>query len=87
MFEDVTYDEISIVLDPGDILAFYSDGITDTQNVEKEFYGTERLIDFIRTHAHEPSSAIADRVLEQVELFSGTPHAFDDRTLVVLKVL
>ncbi len=87
MFEDVTYEEVNMVLDPGDVLAFYSDGISDTQNFDKEFYGTDRLIDFIGTHAHEPASAIADRVLEQVELFSGTAHAFDDRTLVVLKVL
>src|SRR5271154_1313524 len=87
MFEDVTYEEINMILDPGDIIAFYSDGITDTQNFEKEFYGTEPIIEIICAHAHEPASAIADRVLEQVDLFSGSQHAFDDRTLVVLKVL
>ncbi len=87
MFDDVIYEESSFVLDPGDILAFYSDGISDTQNFDKEFYGTDRLADFIRTHAEDTAASIADRVLEQVELFSGTPHAFDDRTLVVFKVL
>jgi len=76
-----------MVLDPGDIIAFYSDGITDTQNFEKEFYGTEPIIEIICAHAHESAAAIADRVLEQVDLFSGSQHAFDDRTLVVLKVL
>ena len=87
MFEDVTYEEINMILDPGDIIAFYSDGITDTQNFDKEFYGTERIVDFLCAHAQEPAAAIADRVLEQVELFSGTQQAFDDRTLVIVKVL
>jgi sigma-B regulation protein RsbU (phosphoserine phosphatase) len=87
MFEDVVYEEINMILDPGDIIAFYSDGITDTQNFEKEFYGTAPIIEIICSHAAEPSAAIADRVLEQVDLFSGSQHAFDDRTLLVLKVL
>ena len=62
-----TYEESSFVLDPGDILAFYSDGISDTQNFDKEFYGTDRLCDFIRTHAvdhgriHRRSRARAGR--------------------------
>jgi len=87
MFNDVSYDETSVVLDPGDVLVFYSDGLTDTRNAEGEFFGTERLQEFIPAHAQESAAEIADRILEQVELFSGSAHAFDDRALVVLKVL
>jgi sigma-B regulation protein RsbU (phosphoserine phosphatase) len=87
MLDEVSYDEMSVILDPGDMLVFYSDGLSDTSNAAGEFYETDRLRDFVVAHATRPAAEIADRVLEEVELFSGKVHAFDDRTLVVLKVL
>jgi len=87
MLDDVSYDETGIVLDPGDILVFYSDGLSDTTNSLGEFYGTDRLCEFIVSHATRTAAEIADRILEEVELFSGMAHAFDDRTLVILRVL
>jgi sigma-B regulation protein RsbU (phosphoserine phosphatase) len=87
MFDDVTYDEESVILEPGDILVFYSDGISDTRDSKGEFYGTDRLAEFIVSHPKRTAAQIADALLEEVELFSGMVHAFDDRTLVVLKVL
>ena len=41
----------------------------------------------IRDGSERTAAQIADALLEEVELFSGMVHAFDDRTLVVLKVL
>ncbi|MFZ0634909.1 MAG: SpoIIE family protein phosphatase [Candidatus Acidiferrales bacterium] len=87
MFDEVSYSESGITLDPGDILLFYSDGLTDTRNSEGEFFGSGRLQEFAVGHAKESSAEIADGILDQVELFSGMAHPFDDRTLVVLKVL
>lgn len=87
MFDEVTYDEVSIPLDPGDILLFYSDGVTDVRNASGDFYGSDRLREFIVAHAADSAAAIADRLLDEVEVFSGMAPAFDDRTLVVLKAL
>jgi sigma-B regulation protein RsbU (phosphoserine phosphatase) len=87
MFDEVTYDEVTITLDPGDILLFYSDGVTDVRNASGEFYGSDRLREFLIAHGADSAAAIADRLLEEVEVFSGMAPAFDDRTLVVLKAV
>jgi phosphoserine phosphatase RsbU/P len=65
---------------------FHSDGIGDTQNPAGEFFGHARLAELITANHHLNSDGIADRILEEVDAFSGGAHAFDDRTLLVLKV-
>ena len=86
MFEEASYEELSFVLDPGDIVVFHSDGIGDTQDAAGEFYGDERVATLIQNHHELPADGLADRILEDVDTFSGGRHPFDDRTLVVLKV-
>jgi phosphoserine phosphatase RsbU/P len=87
LFEDATYDEISLLLDSGDILVCYSDGISDTQNATGEFFGWERLRDLIAENAQLPAGHLADRLLASVDDFSGGAPLADDRTLLVIKVL
>jgi phosphoserine phosphatase RsbU/P len=86
MIEDATYDERSIILDPGDIVVFHSDGIGDTQNAALEFFGHERIAALISEKQQLSADGIADAILGQVDEFSGGKHPFDDRTIVVLKV-
>jgi len=86
IYEDVTYDEVSLTLDPGDILVFHSDGIGDTQNSAGDFFGDDRVANIISQNPSLSADGIADRILEAVDEFSGGAHPADDRTLVVLKV-
>jgi sigma-B regulation protein RsbU (phosphoserine phosphatase) len=86
MFEDATYEQRSYILDPGDIVVFHSDGIGDTQSPAGEFFGHDRLQNLIFKNRELSADHLADRVLEEVDRFSEGRHAFDDRTLVVLKV-
>jgi sigma-B regulation protein RsbU (phosphoserine phosphatase) len=86
IYEDVSYDEWSVTLVPGDILVFHSDGITETTNSEGQFFGTQRLRKLIEDK-HEVSSAeLADIVLREVDFFADSVPLADDRTLVVMKV-
>ncbi|HEV2183272.1 MAG TPA: SpoIIE family protein phosphatase, partial [Candidatus Acidoferrales bacterium] len=65
----------------------YSDGVTDTQNSGAQFYGWQRLSAAVSSQAGLSSAEIADQLLTNVDEFSGGRHPFDDRTLVVLKVI
>ena len=85
IFEDVTYDERTYILNQGDVVVFHSDGIGDTQNSAGEFFGHQRVAKLILEKQHLSADGIADRILEEVDRFSGR-HPFDDRTLVVLRV-
>jgi sigma-B regulation protein RsbU (phosphoserine phosphatase) len=86
MFEEATYEERTFSLNPGDVVVFHSDGVGDTQNSEGEFFGDERVANLITANQQLSADAIADRILEEIDRFSGGRHPFDDRTLVVLKV-
>jgi sigma-B regulation protein RsbU (phosphoserine phosphatase) len=86
IFEDVTYDEWSVTLEPGNIVVFHSDGIAETSNSEGQFFGTERLRKLIESHHELSATEISDTILREVDWFAQSAPLSDDRTLVVLKV-
>jgi sigma-B regulation protein RsbU (phosphoserine phosphatase) len=86
IFDDATYDEWSVRLKSGDILVFYSDGLTEAANREGKFFGTHRLTEILAASAQLSSSEIADRMLDEVEEYTQGGAITDDRTLVVMKV-
>ena len=86
IFEEVSYDERTFILDPNDIVVFYSDGIGDAQGLGGEFFGHKRVAEIVTQNQHLSADGIADKILELVDAFSGGQHPADDRTLIVLKV-
>src|SRR6202048_2762775 len=86
IYEDVSYDEWGVTLDPGDILVFHSDGITETTNSDGQFFGTQRLRKLIEDKHEVTAAELADIVLREVDWFANSAPLADDRTLVVLKV-
>ncbi len=86
LFPEVTYDELKVTAQPGDIIAFVSDGILDAENEKEEMYGEERLAQMLCAHQGESALAIADAILEDVTRFQGAKERFDDETIIVLRV-
>jgi sigma-B regulation protein RsbU (phosphoserine phosphatase) len=86
LYEDVTYDEWAVTLDPGDILLLYSDGVVESLNDDGEQFGAERLARLIAESSSLSATELADRILESTYRFSAGAPAHDDCTLVVLKV-
>lgn len=86
IFEDVSYDEWGVTLEPGNILVFHSDGIAETTNSEGQFFGISRVKELIEKHHELTAAELADRILNEVDWFTRSAPLFDDRTLVVMKV-
>jgi phosphoserine phosphatase RsbU/P len=86
IFEDVSYDEWGVTLEPGNVVVFHSDGIAETSNSEGQFFGTERLRKLIETHHQLPATELSDLILREVDWFAQSAPLSDDRTLVILKV-
>lgn len=86
IFEEVTYDEWGVTLEPGNVVVFHSDGIAETVNSEGQFYGGERLRLLIEKHHELSATELADMILREVDWFAHSAPLADDRTLVVLKV-
>lgn len=70
-------------LDPGDLLLFYTDGVTEATAPDGELFGDERLRSLLAAHADEPPPAIRDAILTSVRAFA--PVQRDDITLILLK--
>ena len=86
IYEDVTYEEWGVTLEPGNILVFHSDGIAETVSSEGQFFGTTRLRELIEKHHQLTATELADNILSEVDWFSSGAPLSDDRTLVVMKV-
>ena len=86
IFEEVSYEEWGVTLEPGNIVVFHSDGIAETVNGEGQFFGTERLRKLIEQHHEATATEIADLILREVDWFTQSAPLSDDRTLVVAKV-
>lgn len=86
MYEEVSYDEIGFTLVAGDILIFHSDGLAESMDSSGNFFGIDRLRELVEANHAKTANEIADRLLEEVELFTGRARLADDRTLVVAKV-
>src|SRR6266700_7287641 len=86
IFEEVSYEEWGVTLEPGNIVVFHSDGIAETVNGEGQFFGTERLRKLIEQHHEAAATEIADVILREVDWFTQSAPLSDDRTLVIAKV-
>ncbi len=84
-FDDATYAEVFIDLEPGDVVVFHSDGVSEAWNGTEEF-GTARLAEQIERHAGLTAPALGDRLVEAVDAFLEGRPLKDDLTLVVVKV-
>ncbi len=71
-------------LSPGDILALYTDGITEAFNEAGEEFGEERLGELLRKHRDQTAQAMLATTLEEVQQFSAGKQQ-DDITLIVAK--
>lgn len=70
----------------GDVILFYTDGITEAMNGFKVEFGTDRLKKVLEENAHLPVNEIKQKIIQSVYLFRGETPQFDDITLVVLKM-
>jgi serine phosphatase RsbU (regulator of sigma subunit) len=75
-----------IQLNSGDALVFYSDGLTEAMNVEREQFGEERLMRAVERADGLDAGGVRERVLGEVKEFLQGVAPQDDMTVVVLRV-
>lgn len=81
------YEVGEILLDKGDVLTVYSDGVSEANNIAEEEFGLDRLTNVLRSTLKLSASAIRDKVESALSEFTGTAPANDDITLVIVKKL
>jgi sigma-B regulation protein RsbU (phosphoserine phosphatase) len=81
---DVTWGQTTVQMLPGDTLVLYTDGITEAQNANQAFFGSERLLGVIQTNVGHSAQDLQNALLAEVHEFVGNAPQFDDITLVVV---
>src|SRR6266567_8972348 len=71
-------------LHPGDTLALYTDGITESYNSAEEQFGEQRLIEALQRHREACSQAALVSIIDEVQRFSPREQ-HDDITLIIVK--
>lgn len=79
------FEQRSLTLEPGDVVLFYTDGVTEAMNPQRELFGDERLADILRAHHANTPSEIINAVIAAVTAFAHDQSQSDDITMVVLK--
>ena len=79
-------EEISVPLGRGDLFVLYTDGLTEAMNAEGDFFGESRLAALIGEQADLPADELRERILRDIEAFTGSALQQDDMTMVVLRV-
>lgn len=86
-FPNVPYDESHVMLEPGDLLVCYTDGITEPENEYGEMFGEERLSELLCAHSGREPGEVAAAVVDAVRRWTSSSELQDDVTLVVAKKL
>ncbi|HJZ52828.1 MAG TPA: SpoIIE family protein phosphatase [Candidatus Acidoferrales bacterium] len=86
MFEDISYTQGSIKVEPGSLLVAFSDGLTEPENVYGEEFGMHRLKEEILRQRSMPPQRIAENLIAAAEQWAGTPEQADDITVVIARM-
>jgi phosphoserine phosphatase RsbU/P len=84
-----TYERGFVIMKPGDMMVFYTDGIVETQGRDEMGrllgeYGVERLLEVAQAHRGETAQEVVDAIFRSVEDFSRSAPPDDDRTVMVV---
>jgi PAS domain S-box-containing protein len=83
--EGEIYSQIRLRFAPGDVLIFYSDGVTEARNSAGEFFGVDRLMQCIRANRKLEPDALVETIRNAALTFSATDRPADDLTCVAIK--
>jgi sigma-B regulation protein RsbU (phosphoserine phosphatase) len=78
-------DEAKVLLQSGDVMVLYTDGITEAINSTGFTYGIERLSEAVKDSHGKPAEGIREAVLRSLREYIGGQHLLDDISLLVIK--
>ena len=73
-----------MVLEPGDMVFQYTDGVTEATNAQNELFGMERLKTALNSVKTNDTHAVLMAVKESIDAFVGDASQFDDITTLCL---
>ena len=83
---DAVYERGFVLVQPGDLLVLYTDGIIEARpRGGRDEYGVDRLVEVVRRFRLKPAQEVSEAVFADVKRFTDSDAASDDRTVVVVR--
>ena len=76
------FDEFELA--PGDLMALYTDGVTEAHNREGQEFGEESFIESLRRHRDRPCQSAIEAIAEEVRALNPD-HQHDDITMILAR--
>ncbi len=86
LFDDAEYEEFTFQTEPGDMFVFFSDGILDASNRAGEMFGRKGVERVLASCTEQSPDCVVASLFQAVEEHSAGESAFDDQTVVAIKV-
>ena len=83
--KNIIFENKSIPLNQGDMILLYTDGITEAENANGEFFGLDRICSIYTQSAHLEPEGIIEQILKQLKQFCRSDSLNDDITLMLFK--
>ncbi len=84
IFDDYEYRQTKLMLEPGDVLALYTDGINEAHNVNDEMFGNHRVIESMIAVSEPTAISIGEAIMREIRQFIAGGVQTDDICLVTL---
>lgn len=83
--DGMKYRQRELVLQPGDRLFLYTDGVTEADRPDGSFYGDERLLAFLNSHDEKDLESILKDLSEDIDKFAEGAEQADDITMMMME--
>lgn len=81
-FEGAPYEMATIQLNPGDAIVTFTDGVTEAENEDQNFFDEERVIKYLEKNASKNLNSIVKGLFLEVMKFTGSAVQSDDITVL-----
>ena len=73
-------------IEPGDLIVWFTDGISETMNEAFDCFGEDRLAQVVEQYAHLPFDQLRAYILAELRAFAGGADQHDDMTMILMKI-
>ena len=80
--EDAKYGDDVVIMQPGDLVVIFSDGVVDMENPGEEHYGEKRLLALVEANRNLSARDLVELIRDQVAKHAAGAPPFDDVTVV-----
>ncbi len=85
LFDEAVFD-LDLMINEGDMIAMYTDGVTEAMNSKEECFGYDRLKEVVRANVEKPAVRVLQGIGEELEKFTAGHVQSDDIAMVTVKL-